>query len=55
MRNDPTVKKPIKKEKLEGESSNENEYSLENLLADITEQNLHPEFETGYAVGKEVW
>jgi len=31
------------------------EYSLEQLLAGITEQNLHAEFDTGKARGKEIW
>jgi antitoxin MazE len=29
--------------------------SLESLLAEITEENLHSEWETGSAVGKELW
>lgn len=29
--------------------------TLEQLLADITEQNLHGEYDTGPAVGKETW
>lgn len=32
----------------------EQEYSLEQLLAGITEQNIHAEFTTGNAVGKEI-
>ncbi len=28
---------------------------LEQLLAQITDDNLHPEFDTGPAVGNEVW
>ena len=31
------------------------EYSLEQLLAGVTEQNLHTEIDTGSAIGKEVW
>ncbi len=31
------------------------EYSLEQLLVDVTEQNLHTEIDTGNAIGKEVW
>ncbi|MFO7682195.1 MAG: AbrB/MazE/SpoVT family DNA-binding domain-containing protein [Chloroflexota bacterium] len=30
-------------------------YSLEDLLAAVTEDNLHSEVETGAAVGNEVW
>jgi antitoxin MazE len=33
----------------------ETEVTLEQLLAGITEQNLHGEVDTGPAVGKEVW
>jgi len=31
------------------------EYTLEELLAGITEHNLPGEVDTGYAVGKEIW
>jgi antitoxin MazE len=31
------------------------EYSLEQLLAQVTEENAHNEVETGPAVGNEVW
>jgi antitoxin MazE len=31
------------------------EYSLEQLLVGVTEQNLHTEIDTGSAIGKEVW
>jgi len=30
-------------------------WTLDELLAGITEDNLHAEFDTGYAVGNEVW
>jgi antitoxin MazE len=30
-------------------------YDLDDLLADITEDDLHPETSTGHAVGNEVW
>jgi antitoxin MazE len=30
-------------------------YSLEELLAQVTQDNLHQEIETGTAVGSEVW
>lgn len=33
----------------------EKEKYLEELLAGITEENLHPEFNTGPSVGKEAW
>ncbi|MCX6564131.1 MAG: AbrB/MazE/SpoVT family DNA-binding domain-containing protein [Candidatus Aminicenantes bacterium] len=31
------------------------EWSLEDLLADVTDQNTHGEWETGAASGKETW
>ena len=31
------------------------EYSLEQLLAGITDQNIHAEVDTGNAIGKEIW
>ena len=33
----------------------EQEYLLEQLLAGITDQNIHAEFDTGNAIGKEIW
>jgi antitoxin MazE len=30
-------------------------YRLEDLLAEVTDENLHEEVDTGPAVGKEVW
>ena len=33
----------------------EKEYSLEQLLAGITDHNIHAEFDTGNATGKEIW
>ena len=33
----------------------ESELSLESLLAQVTDENLHREVDTGPAVGKEVW
>ena len=33
----------------------DNPYTLEGLLAQVTDENLHPETSTGRAVGNEVW
>lgn len=41
--------------KLIAKPLDEKEYSLEQLLAGVTEQNLHTEIDTGSAIGKEVW
>lgn len=30
-------------------------YTLDDLLAGVTDENLHPEVPTGPAIGKEVW
>lgn len=38
------VAKPVKED-----------YSLEEMLDQVTEQNLHSEVDTGDAIGKEVW
>jgi antitoxin MazE len=32
-----------------------NEYTLEELLAQVTDENIHAELSTGDAVGAEVW
>ena len=34
---------------------NEEEYSLKEFLDQVTESNLHGEFDTGEPVGKEIW
>ena len=31
------------------------EITVDDLLADITPENLHDEFDTGFAVGREAW
>ena len=33
----------------------EKEYSLDELLENVSENNLHGEFATGAPVGKEIW
>jgi antitoxin MazE len=33
----------------------ETEYSLEALLAEVTEENIHTEIDTGEPAGKEIW
>ncbi len=34
---------------------NEEQYSLENMLTKVSEDNIHKEYETGKPVGKEIW
>lgn len=41
--------------KLVAKPLDEKEYSLEQLLAGVTEQNLHSEINFGNAIGKEIW
>ena len=41
--------------KLIAKPLNEREYSLDQLLAGVTRQNIHTEIDTGNATGKEVW
>jgi antitoxin MazE len=41
--------------KLIAKPLDEKKYSLEQLLARVTEQNLHSEIDTGDAIGKEIW
>ena len=43
------------KGKLVAKPLDEKEYSLEQLLAGVTEENLHSEIDTGDAIGKEIW
>jgi len=37
------------------ERARPNEITLEWLLAQVTSENIHPEFDWGAAVGKEIW
>ena len=41
--------------KLVGEPMKGNEYSLEQLLSGVTDENIHKEIDTGSAAGKEIW
>jgi len=34
---------------------NEEQYSLENMLSKVSEENIHKEYESGKPVGKEIW
>jgi|SaaInl8_200m_RNA_FD_contig_41_1021757_length_715_multi_2_in_0_out_0_1 antitoxin MazE len=42
-------------EKIVIRQSYEKEYLLNELLENITENNLHDEFDTGKSIGKEIW
>lgn len=41
--------------KLIAKPLDEKEYSLDQLLTGVTEQNLHTEIDTGNAIGREIW
>jgi antitoxin MazE len=43
VENDEVIIRPVKR------------YSLEQLLAEVSDENLHSEVETGTAVGNEIW
>jgi antitoxin MazE len=45
----------IKKGKLIIEPQNQEFLRLDDLLKEVTEENLHREWETGPPVGKEIW
>jgi len=49
------VKLSISEGKLMLEPIVEPKYTLEQLLSEVTEDNLHQEIETGAPVGNEVW
>ena len=52
---DALVDISIEKGKLVITPITEEEYSLEQLLEQVTEGNIHKEVDTGNLVGKEVW
>ena len=45
----------LNKDKLQITPIKEKQYTLEQLLSEITEENLHKEIDTGSPIGKEVW
>jgi len=45
----------LNKDKLQITPIKEKQYTLEQLLCEITEDNLHKEIDTGSPIGKEVW
>lgn len=55
LRQDELVDISVDKERIIITPIGEKEYSLDNLLAGVSEDNLHGEFDTGAPVGKEVW
>lgn len=55
LRQDKLVDISIDKEKIIITPIGEKEYSLDDLLAGVSEDNLHDEIDTGAPVGKEIW
>jgi len=55
VQNNSFIDLTIEGGKLIVEPVNEEEYSLEQLLAGITAGNIHDEIETGVSEGKEAW
>ena len=55
LRQDELVDISIDKEKIIITPIGEKEYSLDELLEGVSEDNLHGEFDTGVPVGKESW
>lgn len=55
LRQDELVDISIDKERIIITPIGEKEYSLDELLGGISEDNLHGEFDTGVPEGKEIW
>jgi antitoxin MazE len=55
LRQDELVDISVDKERIIITPIGEKEYSLDDLLAGVSEDNLHGEFDTGVPVGKEIW
>ena len=55
LRQDELVDISIDKEKIIITPIAKKEYLLDELLAGVSEENLHGEFDTGVPVGKEIW
>ncbi len=55
LRQDELVDISIDKEKIIITPIGKKEYSLDELLEGVSEDNLHGEFDTGVPVGKEIW
>jgi antitoxin MazE len=55
LRQDELVDISMDKERIIITPIGEKEYSLDELLAGVSEDNLHGEFDTGVPVGKEIW
>jgi len=55
LRQNKLVDLSIDKERIIFTPIDEKEYSLDELLESVSENNLHGELDTGAPVGKEIW
>lgn len=55
LRQNEIVDLSIEKERIIITPAGEKEYSLDELLEGVNENNLHGEFNTGAPAGKEIW
>ncbi len=55
LRQNELVDISIDKEKIIITPISKKEYSLDDLLEGVSEDNLHGEFDTGVPLGKEIW
>ena len=55
LKQDELVDISIDKERIIITPIGQKEYSLDELLAGVSEDNLHGEIDTGVPVGKEIW
>lgn len=55
LRQNEIVDLSIDKERIIITPVGEKEYSLDELLENVSETNIHGEFDTGARVGKEIW
>ena len=55
LREDSPVELSLAGDKLIVQSLAPKSFTLEDLLQDVTDQNIHGEWDTGPAVGKEAW
>jgi antitoxin MazE len=55
LKQDKLVDISVDKERIIITPISEKEYSLDELLTGVSEDNLHDEFDTGAPAGKEIW
>jgi antitoxin MazE len=55
VKENSSVEMMLKEGALVIEPDRERTWTLEGLLAEVTDENIHPEWETGDAAGDELW